>query len=127
MSRNTCYILFMDLSIQFSKNLVTLRTLKGISQKDLAVMTGISPRMIAHYEKHVSHPSLEKIEIIAKALNVSISELIGIDPKAKNNGDAEFLSSVNIRTLKQFKKILQLSPTDRSTIYKMVDSFLGKK
>jgi transcriptional regulator with XRE-family HTH domain len=117
----------MDLSIQFSKNLVTLRTLKGVSQKDLASMTGISPRMIAHYEKHVSHPSLEKIEIIARALKVSVTELLGIDSKINRNNDAEFLSSVNIRTLKQFKKILQLSPTDRSTIYKMVDSFLGKK
>jgi transcriptional regulator with XRE-family HTH domain len=117
----------MSITINFSKNLVRIRKEKGISQKDLANLTNISPRMIAHYEKYVSHPSLEKIEIIAKSLNVSIFKLLN-DDKSNNEGNEEELvfEKLSTKTLKQLKKILKLNPIDRSTIYKMVDVLLQK-
>jgi transcriptional regulator with XRE-family HTH domain len=117
----------MEYSNNFSDNLTRIRKGKGISQKDLAANSGISARMIAHYEKHVSHPSLEKIEKIAESLNVSIAELLGLIPGNKNTDTSDFLSNINTKTLKQFKKITKLSPIDRSTIYKMVDGLLQKE
>lgn len=82
--------------------------------------------MIAHYESQVSHPSLDKIERIAVALGMGITELLGSSEPTKTSEMGESLSSVNTKTLKQFKKILELSPQDRSTIYRMVDSLLKK-
>jgi transcriptional regulator with XRE-family HTH domain len=109
-----------------SERLVRLRKEKGLAQKELANRSGISPRMIAYYETEVSHPSLDKLEKIAGALGVSVPELLGTSTTKNASEQTDFLSSVNTKTLKQFKKILQLSPQDRSTIYKMVDSLLKK-
>jgi len=114
-------------SNNFSDNLIHLRTLKGLSQKDLAKLTGISPRMIFHYEKHVSHPSIEKVEIIAKALNVSIGQLLGLENNKSTNSEIDDFGKQNVKTIKQLKKILKLNPIDRSTIYKMVDVLLQKE
>ena len=110
----------------FSQRLTRFRKEKGLSQKELATISGLSPRMIAHYETQVSHPSLDKIQKIATALGMSIIELLGSTTSPKRTDETEFLSSVNTKTLKQFKKILQLSPQDRSNVYRMVDSFLQK-
>jgi transcriptional regulator with XRE-family HTH domain len=110
----------------FSQNLIKLRKKRGLSQKDLATLSELSPRMIAHYETQVSHPSLDKLQQLAQALNVSISELISNSPPKQSESD-DFLSTINVRTLKQLKKIMQLSPQDRSNIYRMVDSLLEKR
>jgi transcriptional regulator with XRE-family HTH domain len=112
---------------RFSENLIRIRKLKGLSQKDLANTTGISARMIYHYENHVSHPAMEKIEIIAKALKVSVSELIGLESNKVNNSELENFESLNVKTIKQLKKILKLNRADRSQIYKMVDLLLQKE
>jgi transcriptional regulator with XRE-family HTH domain len=110
-----------------SERLVRLRKEKGLAQKELAARSGLSPRMIAYYENEVSHPSLDKIEKIATALGVSTNELLGTSDSKAPSEQSEFISSVNTKTLKQFKKILQLSPQDRSTIYRMVDGLLQKQ
>ena len=109
----------------FSLNLARFRKDRGLSQKDLAALSGISPRMIAHYEKYVSHPSLDKVETLSKVLGVSVNHLLGLDEQINNHRD--FVSSVDTRSIKQFKKILGLSPIDRSMIYKMVDGLMRKK
>ena len=111
----------------FSENLVRIRKLKGLSQKDLASLTGISPRMIYHYEKHVSHPSMDKINVIANALSISTAELLGIDSNKTNKNDDQNFENLNVKTIKQLSKILKLNPIDRSNIYKMVDLLLQKE
>ena len=116
----------MNIKETFPQRLVRLRKEKGLSQKELATLSGLSPRMIAHYESQVSHPSLDKIEKIAAALGMGITELLGSQKSPVTPEAGESLSSVNTKTLKQFKKILELSPQDRSTIYRMVDSLLKK-
>jgi transcriptional regulator with XRE-family HTH domain len=118
---------FMNNLTSFSDNLILIRKKKGISQKELSQLTNISPRMIAHYEKHVSHPSLEKISVIARALNVNIEELLGLGANGADKTFSDFISKINTKTIKQFKKIMKLNPIDRSTIYKMVDGLLKKE
>jgi len=110
-------------SKSFSENLLRLRKQKGISAKDLSEKTGISQRMIVHYEKHVAYPPLDKIEIIANALNVGIDTLLGIEENPKNHID---MNDFDVRTIKKLKKLLVLNPHDRMTIYSMID-LLSKK
>ena len=107
----------------FSENLIKIRKQKGFSQKDLAKLSGISPRMIAHYEKHLTYPPIEKIEILAKALNVKVSELLGLD---KSNKKEKKSDDFDIRTVKKFKKVLLLNNYDRSAVYQMIDLLLQK-
>jgi transcriptional regulator with XRE-family HTH domain len=56
----------------FSKNLIRLRKERRLSQSELAKLTNISKRMITYYETKAVKPPIDKIESIAKALNVSI-------------------------------------------------------
>lgn len=55
-----------------SKKIRVLRTDKGMSQKDLANILGISDRAVSKWENGLSMPSLENIFKMAKAFNISV-------------------------------------------------------
>jgi len=106
----------------FSNNLKRIRKERGLSQYDLADITGISQRMIGHYETHAVEPPLEKIKIIADALNVKISDLIDTD-KNLNSID---ITKFDMRSLKKLQDILSLPPNDRAILYRMLNKMLHK-
>ena len=109
---------------QFSRNLVRLRKERRLTQEDLAKKTGLSKRVIAYYETEAVKPPIDNVEALAKALCVEISELLGTrTPTATQN---EF-ENLNGRTLKQLKKILELTPEERHYVYAFVDSLLEKR
>lgn len=58
-----------------SSNIKTIRKCKHISQEKLSELTGISVRHISQIECAVSYPSGEKVEAIAKALDVPAFKL----------------------------------------------------
>jgi len=58
-----------------SKNIVRLRSVRGWSQEALALEAGLHRTFIAHVERQVRNISLDNIEKIATALDVSIQEL----------------------------------------------------
>ena len=108
----------------FSRNLVKLRKERGLSQDDLAKLTGLTKRMIAYYEIQAVKPPIDKIGILANALNVTIGELLGIKESTKIQN--EFLA-IDSRTLKKIKMILSLPKQQRHIIYSMAESFLKQK
>lgn len=65
----------------FSQNLKAARENAKLSQKELANTIGITSASISAYEKRVKNPSLEVALGLAKALNVSLDSLCGIDLK----------------------------------------------
>ena len=109
---------------QFSRNLVRLRKERHLTQDDMAQKTGLSKRVIAYYETEAVKPPLDNVEALAKALNVEISELIGTHTPTP--AQSEFIN-LNGRTLKQLKKILELTPEERHYVYAFVDSLLAKR
>jgi len=108
-------------STDFSKNLKRLRKNRGLSQFDLADLTGISQRMIGHYETHAVEPPLYKIEKLAKALNVKPSALFN---EFTPNTDEIEISQFDTRSLKKLQDILSLPSNDRSLIYRMLNKLL---
>ena len=56
-----------------------IRNQKGISQLELANMIGVKERTIQQYESGNITPPLDKIEKLSLALNVSESELLGLE------------------------------------------------
>jgi len=58
------------------EKLKRLRALRGISQKDLAAMAGISPGLVAQLETGRVQASLDTVERIAGVLGVSVCYLI---------------------------------------------------
>lgn len=76
----------------FSENLISLRKLKNISQKELAEKLNVSRQTISKWETGESLPNIEKTKILAELFNVSIDDLVnfektphslGIPPKGK--------------------------------------------
>lgn len=54
-----------------------LRNDKGITLDQLAALSGVSKRMISAYEAEENDITLSKLQNIAKALSVTVAELIG--------------------------------------------------
>jgi transcriptional regulator with XRE-family HTH domain len=104
----------------FAERLVELRKAKGISQKDLADITGISPRMIAHYETFIKNPSAGIVLRLAKAFGVSIDQLMGKKPVV-------IKQSLNRNTVRQAKMLDELPTKDRKAVIQMIETLHGKK
>lgn len=59
----------------FSNRLIRLRAIAGMSQRDLAKASGVSIAQVGWYETGISAPRYSAIAKLAKALNVSASDL----------------------------------------------------
>jgi transcriptional regulator with XRE-family HTH domain len=123
------YTLYMDgqqnLAKVFSRNLITYRKQKGFSQYDLANITGISRSMISHYEREGMLPPIDRLEVIAKALDIPVSRLF--EEKAPGAYRKADLSGVDPRSVKKLRDILSLSSEDRNDLYRILNKMLRKK
>lgn len=63
--------------IKIGSRIKELRIEKGIKQKDMAGMLGVSVSTYSNYENGYREPSMDIIEKAAKILEVKIDELIG--------------------------------------------------
>ena len=64
---------------KFSDRLKGLREKNDMTQEQLAKVSGVSPRTIQRYECGTSRPRLDAAEKLAKALNISVDQLLGTD------------------------------------------------
>lgn len=65
--------------MNFSETLYTIRKQKKLSQKKLAEIANVSQASINYWEKGQRTPSIDAIEKLANALDVSTSQLLGTD------------------------------------------------
>jgi len=105
----------------FGGRLANLRRAAGYSQRELAAETGISQRMIAYYEKEAGHIPTDLLPILAKTLEVSSDQLLGIE-KVKTNGRTR-----DTRLWRRFNQIETLPPADRKPLIHVIDTFLKGK
>jgi transcriptional regulator with XRE-family HTH domain len=120
------YNIFVENETSFSKNIVRLRKERGMSQKELAKLAGISQRMLVYYEKKAGNPPIEKIKRIAEVLKVNIDELL-LDAGKKSKKSEIDISQMNTKTLKRVKQILNLTPEERHIVYSLIDSLITKR
>lgn len=66
-----------DILIKFGKRLKTLRKERRLTQKEFSVKSGLHVNYIGMVERGERNPSLKNIEIFAKTLDMSLSELMG--------------------------------------------------
>lgn len=62
---------------KFAENLRTIRRRKGLTQLELAKITGISNNRLSMYEMGYGTPSTQYLEWLCIALGVSATELLG--------------------------------------------------
>jgi transcriptional regulator with XRE-family HTH domain len=108
----------------FGQRLARLRRTAGLTQQQIADRTGVSRRMIAHYETRAARPPPHVLPKLAKALGVSVDELLGV---TKSPGDQEATprSTVDLRLWRKLQQIQRLSPQKRRAVIQVLDGFLA--
>lgn len=60
------------------ENIVAARKKLGLTQSQLAKMLGVSAQAVSKWERGISCPDISLLDEIAKALQISLSALLGI-------------------------------------------------
>ena len=102
-----------DLGVLFRKRLAGLREAEGLTQTKLSEMIGAGPQYVGHVETgRIKTPPWERTKKLAKALNVSLSDLFffeGVDDSAEE-------LSAKIQRLAQTNDVKQLRRYYRSML-----------
>ena len=80
---NKCYIFFMRARKLFGNRVSSLRKSKSMTQNDLAFKSGLVREYISTVECGKRNVSIDAIEKIAKALEVSIKDLFEFEEMEK--------------------------------------------
>lgn len=104
----------------FGQRLARLRKARGLSQTALGKQIGISQRMIAYYEVESDRPPAHLLPALAKALAVSIDDLMGAGHLPSEPVE------VDVRVWRRFRRLQALPPDAKSTVLKLIDSLLDR-
>lgn len=66
----------MNESAKLGKNLKRIRTAKGISQGEISRILGVDKGFVSNIENGKTNPTLATIAKLAKAIGVSVGELM---------------------------------------------------
>jgi len=102
--------------MSFSKRLTKVRKEKGFTQNQLSELTGINISQIHRWETGISRPILEGVIKLAKALHVSIDELVFDDSDRAPKGKMKLL----------FEAVENLKPKDQDSIQELVEMMVLK-
>lgn len=107
--------------IHVGARLAKRRQEAGYSQRDLAAEVGISQRMIAYYETQAEPPPSYVLPRLAKALNASVDELIGVKPMKQKKSRPQ-----RSRLLNRVRQIESLSPQDYRQVVQFIDTVVER-
>ena len=104
---------------EIGQRIVSIRTTKGISQAELARRVDTSRRNMCAYEKGERRVPAPLLASIAKSLNITADELLGMtsSPFDGRNWDSKLM--------KRFEKISSLPEDKRKTLVHIVDTLLA--
>ena len=101
----------------FGKRLKEMREQNGLSQSKLANLVNLHHSIIGRYERGEAKPTSDVIIKLAKALDTTVSYLLG-----------EVGSTIifkNPKVLERFKSILSFSETDQEHIFYAMDAMIN--
>ena len=99
-----------------------LRTLKKLTQSDLAKAVGLTYIQVGRYETQKSNPSSDVLQKLANALDTTTDFLM--------NGSQDEVVSAQLtdkELLKQFRAVEQLDAEDKHLVKTFIDAFLTKR
>ena len=100
-----------DIAKIIGQRIRNYRTQKGLSQEKLAELAGCHPTYMGQLERGEKNATLESVEKIASAMDISLSELFDKLGKSGSNNIAakcyDLVASKNEAEQKQLYKILQ--------------------
>lgn len=105
----------------FGPRLAAIRKARGLTQVQLAEATGTTQRSISYYENDDGAPPASIVMVLARALQVSADELLGLEPPHKavpaTAGDPE-----TRRLWKRFQAVTQLPEKDQRAVIRLINS-----
>ena len=113
-----------DVARIFAENVAKYRKKKGFSQYDLADLSGISRRMIGHYESRGIIPPADRLQALADSLEIPVYKLFkqaGTDQNPETD-----LADIDPRSVKKLRDILSLPADDRNDLYRILNKMLRK-
>lgn len=105
----------------FGKRLFALRKMRGLTQVQLAEALGTTQRVISYYETEAELPPSAAIISLARVLEVSTDELLGLKP-AQVNGNGNLQKQ---RLWKRFQKMEALPTKDQRAVIRLINSLAG--
>jgi len=105
----------------FGACLARLRKEKGFTQVELAQKLDSVQVVISDYERGKVRPSADMIVRLAKALDVSADELLGLKPMQKAD------AAHDRRFLRRLQAIAKLPKRDQDALLRTIDAFLGNR
>jgi transcriptional regulator with XRE-family HTH domain len=105
----------------FGKRLAELRKAAGHTQQQLAEEVGVSRRMIAFYETETGHPPTSFLIELARALNVTTDQLLGLEPP-RGRAERSLLSS---RLERRLRQVESLAPKPKQQILAFIDTVVA--
>lgn len=114
-------------TINFAKNLKRIREMRGMSKEELGRRVGVSGVTVGYWEEGRNEPLMGKIELIAKALNVTLDELI-FEKKPENEDEiVEQIKNASEERREAIRAILSLPEEDLKIYINLMKLHLGKK
>jgi len=113
-----------NISCVFAENVAYFRKKQGHSQNDLAMLSGISRTMISHYEREGIIPPADRLQTLAKSLDIPVYLLF--KERTKEITSETDISNIDPRSVKKLRDILSLPPDDRNDLYRILNKMLRK-
>lgn len=105
--------------MKFNEKLIEIRKKQGLSQEELGMELQVSRQTISKWETGLSIPDADVLIEMANLLDVSVSQLLGIEESIHSNGNlAEELAELNeqLARKKQKEKLLYQANQKRGLI-----------
>ncbi len=105
----------------FGTRFAALRQARSLTQEELGSKVGMTQRMMAYYEQEDSQPPGALLVDLAKTLDITSDELLGIKP-AKPKA-----SPKSARLLKRLQQVEKLPQSDQRAVLKFVDALVASR
>lgn len=102
---------------ELGRNIQILREQKGLSQRELAKLCGVSTGAIGNYEAGLRNPKFETLEALADVFNVPMGTLLGDEQTSRLLMYYEKLKPL-------IDKAMKLDDTDRARLEERTDMML---
>jgi transcriptional regulator with XRE-family HTH domain len=126
-SRNTTpRITFMPKKVppnsEFGRRLTDTRQKRGLTQVQLAELIGSTQRAISRYETVADFPPTAVVLELAKALDISADELLGIKPPKASPAPKQ--DPETKRLWKKFQQVRTLPEKDQRAVIRLINSLV---
>jgi len=108
--------------MSIGKNIQTIRKELGLLQKEIALELNLDKSSYSKVESDAREVKVSELKILSSLFNMPIDDIVNYEGNAPKEIILEDKSEVE-----RFKLINELDEEDKSTILKIIDSFLTKK